>query len=147
MNYHPHPWLGNYNVRKDKATYTITVYADIFIYGNKASEKVAIDISRDVRDAWNAARAKITVNGKSYTVRFAVRGYYTTSPQNWITGNWDYKKVFMRVEDHTDAASGIQISYMDGIGSNSGVFPYSEHNGRAFHYRATRNRAWLGQGT
>ena len=75
-----------------------------------------------MRDAWNLAGASVFVDNKFYRVHFAVRGYYSTTPLHWITGNKDYKKVFMRVEDHTDDPNGMQISYMDEIGANSGLF-------------------------
>lgn len=125
MKYIRYPWLGNYNVFKDDKNGIIYVYADIFIYGSVASESIAINISSDIRTAWNRPRAKISIKNRTYHVRFKIRGYYTTSPLNWITNNKDFKKVFIRVETKTDHKYG-GISYVDKnpdkYGGNSGFF-------------------------
>ena len=122
MKYTSQSWLGPYNVYKDKNKKRVTIYADILIYGSKASEALAINIAKDVRDAWNLAGAVIYFDKSLYHIHFAIRGYYTMNPIVWITGNKDYKKVFMRIEDHTDKPRNGEISYMDSLSANSGLF-------------------------
>ena len=56
---------------------TVTVRARITMYGDGASRGLAKSTARNVQNSWNKANAKVTINGKEYTVKFKVTGSFS----------------------------------------------------------------------
>ena len=86
-----------------------------YFYGNAATNDLAIQIADDISKYWNEPRVLID-NRK---VIFEIEGFYTpdlTPEAVWY--NDDPSKNFFRIEEF----SAIDISFVDGIGSNTGYF-------------------------
>jgi hypothetical protein len=90
-----------------------------FFYGNEASESLAQQIALDMQQHWNEPQASIVLQRKEWLVHFQIEGYckkeispdevwYNTNPEN----------NYFRIE----ATSPIHISFVDGLGSNTGYF-------------------------
>ncbi|MCB6232267.1 RHS repeat-associated core domain-containing protein [Flavobacterium psychrophilum] len=103
----------------NKRNKTITVHSNVILYGGKASSELAKSTASDIQNAWNSANGKVTIEGVSYSVKFAVTGIYNDKlSESDVNSNTDIKNNYIRTEE--TVAGGI--SYMDDAGSNSGYF-------------------------
>ena len=108
----------------DKANKTVTVKSNIVFYGADGSAALATKAAANIQSQWNAANGKTTIDGVEYSVKFEVTGTYNSSlTASDITGNTDIKNNYIKM-----VASGIAVSYMDGVGSNTGEFLVSNVN-------------------
>jgi hypothetical protein len=90
-----------------------------FFYGNEATDALAQQIALDIQQHWNEPQATINLQKNDWLIQFAIEGYsnkkkqpeevwYNTNPQN----------NYFRIE----ATSPTHISFVDGLGSNTGYF-------------------------
>jgi RHS repeat-associated protein len=103
-------------VTMDKKKKVITVEQNFIFFGSKANEKRSGAIAAGIASQWNGARAKITIGGVSYKVKFKVT-YKTVSEAEATkkaATNTDAKNNFVRVENMGTTSSGFQK------GGNSG---------------------------
>jgi hypothetical protein len=86
-----------------------------YFYGTAASNELSIQIAQDIASCWNEPAA--VVNG--HPVHFEIEGFYEPGllPET-VWYNDDPSKNFFRIEEY----SAIDISFVDGIGSNTGYF-------------------------
>jgi hypothetical protein len=93
----------------------IIIRSLFYFYGAAASKDLAIQIANDIAAYWNEPSA--VING--YQIHFDIEGFYesTLLPET-VWYNDDPSKNFFRIEDY----SAIDISFVDGIGSNTGYF-------------------------
>ncbi len=103
----------------------LAIHAVIIIYGDAASEPLAIAIAQDIERFWNEAAGKVTLRDgwfskKTYDVRFDIAGRYEKelTPQA-VFDNTDPRNNYFRVEEF---APGDDISFVDEINSNTGYF-------------------------
>jgi RHS repeat-associated protein len=102
----------------DKDKKTITVSSNITFYGSAGSAELATKAAQNIQDQWNSAGGKVTVDGVEYSVQFSVTGSYNDKlTADDVSKNTDIKNNYIQIVE-----SGIDVSYMDGAGSNTGVF-------------------------
>ncbi len=104
------------------ATHQLIIHSHFYFYGTAASEVLAKQIATDIEQHWNEPNATIQYKGKIYEVVFDVKGFYDPQLQpETVWYNTDPKLFFFRIEEY----SPLDISFVDGIGSNTGFFKLS----------------------
>ncbi|MBS4065462.1 MAG: peptidase M10 [Chitinophagaceae bacterium] len=90
-----------------------------FFYGNKADDALSEQIANDIQYHWNEANAKVMLHNKWWQVEFSIDGYYKPdmAPEE-VWYNTDPSYNYFRIE----ATSPTHISFVDGVGSNTGYF-------------------------
>jgi len=103
----------------DASSKIITISANIICYGNAADYDLAHQIADEIETMWNEPNAIINLDNTSYFVRFAIASQYNSviNAQS-IIDNQNPKNNYFRIEEY----SNINISCVDGIGSNTGYF-------------------------
>jgi RHS repeat-associated protein len=102
----------------DKDKKTITVTSNITFYGSAGSADLATKAAQNIQDQWNNAGGKVTIGGVEYSVKFSVTGSYNDKlTADDVSKNTDIMNNFIKIVE-----SGIDVSQMDGLGSNTGVF-------------------------
>ncbi len=102
----------------DKQNQTVTVTSNLILYGSAANAALAKSTAGDIQKQWNNANGKVSIGGAEYSVNFVVNGSYNANlKESDVTGNTDIKNNYFKVVE-----SGIDISYADGVGSNTGQF-------------------------
>ena len=93
----------------------LVIQSLLYFYGSGASKDLAIKIADDIALYWNEPAA--VINNK--LVYFDIEGFYEPDllPET-VWYNEDASKNFFRIEPY----SAIDISFVDGIGSNTGYF-------------------------
>lgn len=103
----------------DKAAHTITIRAELVLYGNAATAALAAALAADVAQHWNEPNAAVSIHDAWYDVRFEINGFYNPAlPALAVYENVDPRKNYFRIEKF---ARG-NISFVDGINSNTGYF-------------------------
>lgn len=93
----------------------LVIRSVFYFYGNAADKDLSLRIANDIAAFWNAPRA--VVNG--HEVYFDIEGNFAPAIQpETVWYNTDPAKNFFRIEEF----STIDISFVDGIGSNTGYF-------------------------
>ncbi len=106
-------------VELNKETQSIIIHSVIFFYGEAATEVLSNQVANDISTHWNLARGKAVIKGRSYDVLFNIEGVWAEmlTPEE-IYENTNPRNNYFRVE----AFAGTDISFVDGIGSNTGYF-------------------------
>ena len=106
-------------VELHEATKTLVVHSVIFLYGDASSEELSQQVAKDISDHWNAANGKVIIKGNLLNVHFNISGVWAPniSPEV-IYENTDPRNNYFRIESF----AGTDISFVDGIGSNTGYF-------------------------
>lgn len=101
---------------------TIIISSTIIYYGNAADFSLSKLLSEEIETLWNEPQGKILLHDKQYLVVFkiATQYYNLILPQS-IIENQNPKHNYIRIEEY----SKLNISCMDGIGSNTGYFQYN----------------------
>lgn len=96
----------------------LVIRSVFFFYGNAASDELSKKIARDIEQHWNEA-AVIHLRHDTYKVLFNIEGVYAKylKPQE-VFENTDPKFNYFRIEK----TSPMEVSFVDGIGSNTGYF-------------------------
>jgi hypothetical protein len=98
---------------------TVTISAQLYFYGNAASEALSFQIAEDINRYWNIENGHVNIDGKSYSFVLRTIGMYAPHlNQTDINTNDDPRKNFFRIEDYAEG----NISFVDGINSNTGYF-------------------------
>lgn len=90
-----------------------------FFYGNEATDALAQQIAFYIQQHWNEPNTMLYLQNKKWNIQFQIEGYckqnidpeevwYNTNPEN----------NYFRIE----ATSPTHISFVDGLGSNTGYF-------------------------
>jgi hypothetical protein len=97
----------------------ITLFAQIFFYGNAANEQLSIQVAEDINAFWNVPNGHVNYKGNRYRFFMNVVGNYEPSlkPDD-IHQNKNPRKNFIRIEEYCD----LNISFVDGVNSNTGYF-------------------------
>lgn len=99
----------------------LLIYSDIILYGSAATTQLAEQVAAEIARAWNEPCGTVFINDRHYEVRFVVTGsckpgidpeevWYNDNPRN----------NYYRIEPYAEG----NISFVDGIGSNTGYFKY-----------------------
>ena len=97
----------------------ILLHANIILYGNAASEALALAVANDINEQWNRPRAVVKI--KKNIFLFSVKAVGIFAPDlkpEEIFENDNPRNNYFRVEEK---AAG-NISHVDGLGSNTGYF-------------------------
>lgn len=106
-------------VEIDKENFTLTISAHIVVYGDAASEPLAREISKEIEDYWNQPGATTFIRSQQYQVIFKISASHNPNLQpDDIFYNDDPTMNYFRVEEYSE----IDISFVDGIGCNTGYF-------------------------
>ncbi len=98
---------------------TITLFAQLYFYGDAANPLLSAQIAQDINAHWNMPNGYITVKEKRYKLIFAVAGFHAPQlQQTEVNTNDNPLNNYFRIEEY---ASG-NISFVDGINSNTGYF-------------------------
>ena len=97
----------------------IFIKSTIITYGNSATYELTQQICDEIENMWNEPNGVVELNNTTYTVRFIIDAQYNSliAPET-ILQNENPKNNYIRIE----AFSKINISFVDGIGSNTGYF-------------------------
>jgi len=115
-------------VTVDKSSKTIKVTSHMVFYGADGSTAIATESASDIEDAWNAGAQNyfVEIDGEQYSVEFEITSEFKQNiTSSEITNNTDIKNNYIKV-----VKSGISVSYMDGVGANTGEFLVSNINGK-----------------
>ena len=97
----------------------IIIHSTLFFYGDAASEQLSVQIARDIADHWNEANGSVIIKRQSFRVLFDINGHWAPElTPEIVFENIDPRNNYFRVE----AYSGLDISFVDGIGCNTGYF-------------------------
>lgn len=98
---------------------TLIIRSVIHFYGTGADAILGEQVARDIEEIWNEPTASIFLSKKWYQIQFYIEPVFSPhlTPEDVIE-NTDPGNNYFRIEDF---ASG-NISYVDGIGSNTGYF-------------------------
>lgn len=97
----------------------IIIRAHIITYGNAADEALTELMRSEIETMWNEPQVKINMHGSIFQVRFEITAVLQKSISDiQILSNLDPLNNYFRIEEF---AYG-HISYVDGLGSNSGYF-------------------------
>lgn len=106
-------------VQLDKDRNTITVYAEIILYGNAAYPELADAVAMDIAAHWNEPAASVNLHGHWYKLRFELSGMHNPNlSEQDVYDNTDPSKNFFRIEEYAHG----NISFVDAINCNTGYF-------------------------
>ena len=106
-------------IELDSDAKIILIKSTIITYGNSATYELTQQICDEIENMWNEPNGVVEINNTNYTVRFMIDAQYNSliEPET-ILQNENPKNNYIRIE----AFSKINISFVDGIGSNTGYF-------------------------
>lgn len=103
----------------DTSAKIITISSTIICYGNAADYEISKHVAEEIETMWNAPNGRISLYNSDFQVRFKITAQYNSlmSAQS-ILDNQNPKNNYIRIEEYAK----LNISCMDGIGSNTGYF-------------------------
>ena len=106
-------------IELDSDAKIILIKSTIITYGNSATYELTQQICDEIENMWNEPNGVVEINNTNYTVRFMIDAQYNSliAPET-VLQNENPKNNYIRIE----AFSKINISFVDGIGSNTGYF-------------------------
>ncbi len=97
----------------------ITIFSNILLYGNGISELFRKEIEEEIETMWNEPKGIVTLQNQDYVLQFKINCWlHPTLTQQDILENTNPKNNYIRIE----GTSSINISFVDGLGSNTGYF-------------------------
>jgi hypothetical protein len=97
----------------------IIIHSHVFFYGNAANETLSFQIAKDIADHWNQAKGKVVLKNSLYEVVFNIQGNLAANLTSaMVFENTNPRNNYFRIESF----AGTDISFVDGIGSNTGYF-------------------------
>jgi hypothetical protein len=100
-------------------TNTICIKANLFFYGNAANDALSKLIADDINLFWNIIDGHAIIGGRGYGFILNATGFYEPNlSQKDVVENTNPLNNFFRIEEY----SKIDISFVDGINSNTGYF-------------------------
>ncbi|MDI3318146.1 peptidase M10 [Pinibacter soli] len=117
----------------DHQSELLTIHSRLFFYGDAASEILTIQLAQDIQQQWNEFHKIVVVKKKVFSFELRIEGFYKpylTPEEVWY--NDDPRNNYFRIEEY----SNQDISFVDGIGSNTGYFKLAnilDHSTTAAH--------------
>lgn len=109
--------MGELEIDRDKME--LSLYAHIITYGHAANAAVTASIREEIQTMWNEAQGAVRINGSSYVLVFRITASFEPSITALeIYQNTNPRFNYFRIENF----AGNNISFVDGLGSNSGYF-------------------------
>jgi hypothetical protein len=101
------------------ASRQLVIHANIFLYGQAANEALAATVATEIAHHWNAARGTVLIEKEIYNLWFNIQSQYVPQlTEIEVLSNTGPRNNYFRVE----TAAYSNISYVDGIGCNTGYF-------------------------
>ena len=98
---------------------TLFITSHLITYGNAATTEITERIRDEIETMWNEAQGRIIINDEAYLVQFNITSELKKDiPELEVLQNVDARNNYFRIEE---LAKG-SISFVDGLGSNSGYF-------------------------
>ncbi len=97
----------------------LTIKAHIILYGDAANEMLASQVAEEIESHWNAAQAHVFIRHTRYDIVFSITAAFDEElkPTD-VLENDNPANNYFRVEEFSES----HISFVDGIGSNTGYF-------------------------
>jgi hypothetical protein len=109
--------MGTVELIRDPAT--LLIRSRFYFYGDAASSQLAQDIAEDMAAHWNEAAVSIRIRKEFFRVEFRIEGICPLAlGPDIVWYNQDPSLNFFRIEEFSQS----DISFVDGIGSNTGYF-------------------------
>jgi hypothetical protein len=106
-------------VQLDDLSRQLTIRSVFYFYGDASTQIISRQIAEDISAHWNEPKGKISIGREWYEVRFLIEGIWEPDlPPETVWYNTDPANNYFRIE----AFSMSHISFVDGIGSNTGYF-------------------------
>lgn len=103
----------------DNTLSQLLIKAHIILYGDAASQELADAMAREIETYWSEPKAIVSIKNQDYTVRFKLTAEHRPFLQpEEVFANTNPLLNYFRVEEY----SVIDISFVDGLGSNTGYF-------------------------
>jgi hypothetical protein len=97
----------------------LTIHAHIILYGDAADEMLARQVAEEIEGHWNLCEPRVLMQGAQYKLIFRITSVYDPSLKPLdIYENDNPLNNYFRVEEFSES----HISFVDGIGSNTGYF-------------------------
>jgi hypothetical protein len=100
-------------------SHRLIIRSVFYFYGDAATQELSTRVAAEIGLSWNEPKVKLKIGREWYEVQFEIEGFYKPdlSPETvWYNSN--QRLNFFRVEEF----SANDISFVDGLGSNSGYF-------------------------
>jgi hypothetical protein len=100
-------------------TKQVFIRSVLFFYGTEANETLSEQIAADIEHHWNEPASRVMLFNNWWDIKFAIEGYCKKEidPEEvWYNTNPEHN--YFRIE----ATSPSHISFVDGIGCNTGYF-------------------------
>ncbi|MEP7109105.1 MAG: peptidase M10 [Ferruginibacter sp.] len=109
--------MGEAEINKSRCQ--IVIHSVFFFYGDAANDALCFQIAKNIADHWNEANGKVVIMNLFYDVVFDIEGHWAESliPE-MVFENINPRNNYFRIESY----AGTDISFVDGIGSNTGYF-------------------------
>jgi hypothetical protein len=97
----------------------LLIRSTFFFYGNAASEELSKKVAADIQQHWNEGKLFVYTSLDQFKLQFHIDGFYSgnLSPIE-VFENTNPQNNYFRIEE----TSPIQVSFVDGIGCNTGYF-------------------------
>jgi hypothetical protein len=97
----------------------LTLFSNILLYGNGINETIRKDIQEEIETMWNAPKANVILKSEIFAFKVKIECWLfpNLTPKD-VYENINPKNNYFRIED----TSSINISFVDGLGSNTGYF-------------------------
>ncbi|MGV3656933.1 MAG: peptidase M10 [Chitinophagaceae bacterium] len=103
----------------DHTAKTLTIHSHIVTYGNAADEVLTERIRDEIETMWNSPQATVVIAGTRLQVQFNITAALQPQISELeVLQNVDARNNYFRIE----AFAVGNISFVDGVGSNSGYF-------------------------
>lgn len=97
----------------------LVIYSHIITYGNAANAELTELIRDEIETMWNEPEATVFIDDKGILVSFVITASYQPAlTEIEVLSNTDPRNNYFRIEEY----SAKNISYVDGVGCNSGYF-------------------------
>lgn len=110
------------------SSHKLVIRSILYFYGDAADQALAIRVADEIAGIWNQPRGMVKIRKEWYEVHFETEGIYLPdlAPAT-VWHNTDPRLNFFRVEEF----SQHDISYVDGLGSNTGYFKLANLQGQS----------------
>jgi hypothetical protein len=106
-------------IEKDDHLKTLLLQSDIYLYGEGISEIYRKEIEEEIETLWNEPNGIVIIKKEPYQLRFKIQSFLAPDlKQEMVFENSNPKNNYIRIE----ATSNINISFVDGLGCNTGYF-------------------------
>ncbi|MEO7767387.1 MAG: peptidase M10 [Ferruginibacter sp.] len=100
-------------------THQLIIRSVFFFYGDAANDLLSGQVAKNIEDHWNEANGKCVIKNRLYELVFNITGTWVKHLKpEMVFENDNPRNNYFRIESY----AGTDISFVDGIGSNTGYF-------------------------